>query len=63
MNEIRNWFILISHNVKISSYTKLLGIDNGSFTKFIKGQDNAVKKDRLEDLRRLIINDLSSKIA
>lgn len=59
MSGIRDWFIRISHSVKLSYYCRQLGIKQSNLTMFLKGYDNAVSFDRLITLRDLIISDLS----
>lgn len=61
--DIRRFLLEISHCVKLTYYCKLLNIDSGNLTKFMKGYDKAVYIDKLVSLCDLIRNDLSKKIA
>ena len=62
MNDIRDWYIQISQNVKLSYYLKKFNIKNFNFSLFIKDYDKAIKEDKLLMLKEFIINDLHEKI-
>lgn len=55
--------IELSHSVKLNYYYQLLGLNHGNMFKFMKGDNSAIKLDKLEMLIELIKNDLSKKIA
>lgn len=62
-SDLRSFYESISHSVKLSYYCKLIKLDQGNLSKFIKGYDKAVDLEKLILLRDLIISDLSKKIA
>lgn len=62
-SDLRSWFECISHSVKLNYYCKLINIDQGNLSKFIKGYDKAVQLNSLIKLRDYIIDDLNKKIA
>ena len=61
-SDIRLWLTEISHSVKLNYYCKLVGVDSGNLTKFIRGYDKAVYIDKLIELQDLIRSDLLKKI-
>lgn len=62
-SDIRSWLVEISHSVKLGYYCKMLSIDRGNLTHFLKGYDRAVSIDKLVQLCDLIRSDLNDKIA
>lgn len=62
-SDIRFWLTEISHSVKLNYYCRMVSIDPGNLTKFIKGYDRAVHLDKLIQLVNVIRSDLSEKIA
>lgn len=62
ISDIRDWYLNISHSVKLAYYCRLLNIKGSNLSQFMKGYDRAISLDRLIELRDYIISDLQEKI-
>lgn len=63
LQAMRLWLSDIAKCVKLSYYTKQVGISNSNISNFINGNNGSVSYEKLCALRDLIVSDLTKKIA
>lgn len=62
LHALRLWFAEIQQCINLQYYCKLTGVNPSNLSQFIKGS-NTVSYQKLDTLRKYIVDDLAKKIA